>query len=123
MSKAAIVETRREHVGVGFIQSLDACITTTRVEMVVAPNIHVVTRGILIGSTAKLGSESSGISTRRNLNRNTILLTITIGVVGTLQMVFTNPIMIIHVNRNLGRPPMSSMVVGGYKNVDATNSR
>jgi hypothetical protein len=41
VSKAAIVETRREHVGIGFIQSLDACITTTRVEMVVAPNIYV----------------------------------------------------------------------------------
>jgi hypothetical protein len=26
------------------------------------------------------------------------------------------------VNRNLSRPPMSSMVVGRYKNVDATNS-
>jgi len=54
VSKAAIVETRRKHVGVGFIQSLDACITTTRVEMVVAPNIYVVTRGILIGS-CKIG--------------------------------------------------------------------
>jgi len=37
-------------------------------------------------------------------------------------MVFANPIMIIHVNRNISRPPMGSMVVGRYKNVDATNS-
>jgi hypothetical protein len=56
------------------------------------------------------------------LNRNTTLSIITIGVVGTPQMVFTNPIMIIDVNRNLSRPAMSSMVVGRYKNVDATNS-
>jgi hypothetical protein len=92
------------------------------VETVVAPNIYVVTRGVLIGSTTKLGNKLSGISTKKNLNQNTTLPIITIGVVGTAQMVFTNPIMIIHVNRNLSRPPMSSMVVGGYKNVDATNS-
>jgi len=92
------------------------------VETVVAPNIYVVTRGVLIGSTTKLGNELSGISAKKNLNRNTTLPIITIGVVGTPQMVFANPIMIIQVNRNLSRPPMSSMVVGGYKNVDATNS-
>jgi len=93
------------------------------VETVVTPNIYVVTRGVLIGSTTKLGNKLNGISAKRNLNENTTLPIITIGVVGTPQMVFTNPIMIIHVNRNLSRPRMSSMVVGGYKNVDATNSR
>ncbi len=51
------------------------------------------------------------------------LPTTTIRVVTTPQMVFTNSIMTTHVNRNLGRPPMSSMVVGGYKIVDVTNSR
>ncbi len=90
-------------------------------EMVVAPNIYVVTRRVLIGSTTKLGNKLSGILAKTNLNRNTTLPIITIGVVATPQMVFTNPIMIIHVNRNLSRPLMSSMVVGGYKNVDATN--
>jgi hypothetical protein len=92
------------------------------VETIVAPNIYVVTRGVVIGSTTKLGNELSGISTKKILNRNTTLPIVTMGVVGTPQMVFTNPIMIIHVNRNLSRPPMSSMVVGRYKNVDATNS-
>jgi hypothetical protein len=38
-------------------------------------------------------------------------------------MVFTNPIMTIHVNRNPSQPPMSSMVTRRYKSVDATNSR
>ncbi len=68
VSKEAIVETRRQHVGVRVIQSLDVGITTTRVEMVVAPNIYFVTRGVLIRSTTKLNSKSGGILARRNLN-------------------------------------------------------
>jgi hypothetical protein len=56
VSKVAVVETQRQHVGVGVIQSLDASITTTRVETVVAPSIDIVRRGILIGSVAKLGN-------------------------------------------------------------------
>jgi len=47
----------------------------------------------------------------------------TIGVFGTPQMVFTNSIMTIHVNRIVDRPSMSSMVVGGYKNVSAMDSK
>ncbi len=39
-------------------------------------------------------------------------------VVGTLQKVFTNPIRTIHV-----RPPMSSIVVGGYKSIYVENSK
>jgi hypothetical protein len=61
ISEAAIVETWKQHVGIRVIQSLDTSITTTRVETVVAPNIYVVTRGVLIGSTTKLGNELSGI--------------------------------------------------------------
>jgi hypothetical protein len=36
--------------------------------MVVAPNMDVVRRGILIGSIAKLGNGSNKISARTNLN-------------------------------------------------------
>jgi len=36
-------------------------------------------------------------------------------------MVFTNPIMTIHVNKTTNRPPMSSIVVGGYINTYAGN--
>jgi hypothetical protein len=43
------VKTQKQHAGVGVIQSLDASITTTRVETVVVPNINVVRRGVLIG--------------------------------------------------------------------------
>jgi hypothetical protein len=60
--------------------------------MVVAPNIDVVKRGVLIGSVTKLGSRSGGVSTRRNLNRSLVLPASTIGFMGILQMVFSNPI-------------------------------
>ncbi len=99
MSKAKVVETRRQHARIGVTQSLDACITTTRVEMVVAPNINVVKNEILIGFVANLGSGSSGVSARRNLNQSLTLLTTTIGVVGTPQIVFINMITTIHVNK------------------------
>ncbi len=70
VSKVEVLETRRQHVKIGVTESLDACITTTRVEMVVAPNINVVRKGILIGFIVRLGSGSSGVSARRNLNQN-----------------------------------------------------
>jgi hypothetical protein len=70
-----------------------------------------------------LGSESSGVSTIRNLNWSLALPTTIIRVVCTPQMVFTNPITTIHVNRTTNQPLMNSMVVRGYKSVDATNLR
>jgi hypothetical protein len=41
--------------------------------LVVAPNINVVRREILIGSTTKLGNESGGISKVKNLNQSSAL--------------------------------------------------
>jgi hypothetical protein len=46
----------KQHVGVGVTQSFGAGITTIRVESVVAPNINVIKKEILIRSVAKLGS-------------------------------------------------------------------
>jgi hypothetical protein len=46
-----------------------------------------------------LGRGLNEISTRRDLNKSSQLPITTIGVVGTPQMVFTNPIMTIHVNK------------------------
>jgi hypothetical protein len=84
-------------------------ITTTRVETFVAPTMDVVKKRVLIRSTIKLGSGSSGVLARRKLSGNTTTLpTITIGVVKTPQMVFTNPIMITLVNRIANRPSMAS---------------
>jgi hypothetical protein len=68
VSEVAIVETRKQPVEVRVIQSLNAGITTTLMEMVVAPNIDVIRRGILIRSTTKLGNESGGVLAGRNLN-------------------------------------------------------
>jgi hypothetical protein len=81
----------------------------------VAPNSNVVKSEILIGFATNLDSGLGGVLTGRNLSRSSTLPIGTTRVVGTLQMVFTNPIMIIHVNRTVDQPPMSSMVIGGYK--------
>ncbi len=91
-------------------------------ETVVAPNIDVVKRGVLIGFTAKLGSGLGGVSIIRNLNQSLALLAI-IGVVGIPQMVFTNPIMTTHVNKIIYWPLMSSMVGRRYRSADATHPR
>jgi len=98
VSEATIVEIRRQHAKVGVIQSLGAGITTIRMEMVVAPNMDFVKKGVIIRSTTKLGSRSNGILVRRNLNQSSALPIATTRVVKTLQMVFTNPIITIHVN-------------------------
>jgi hypothetical protein len=63
------------------------------------PNINVVKRRLRVESTSKLGNKSNGILVVKNLNRSLTLQTITIGVVSIPQMVFTNLIMITHVNR------------------------
>jgi hypothetical protein len=63
-----VVETYKQHVGVGVTQSLDVGITTTWVETIVVPNKNVVKRGVLIGFTTQLGGESNGVSAIRNLN-------------------------------------------------------
>jgi hypothetical protein len=101
VSKTTFVEIRRQPVGIEGTQSPNVLITTIRVEMVVAPNTTVVKGGILIGSATNLGHGSGSISIGRNLSRSARLLAISIGVLGTPQMVFTNLIMIAHVNRTV----------------------
>jgi len=88
-------------------------------EMVVAPNINVIRRGILIGFATKLGSKLSGVLTIRNLNQSLAPPIATTRVIGILQMVFTNLIMTTHVNRTLNRPLTSFMAAGGCKSIDA----
>jgi NH3-dependent NAD+ synthetase len=68
------------------------------VETLVAPNIDVVKKEVLIGYATKLGCGLGGVSVISNLNRSLTLPTITNGVVGIFQMVFTNSITTIHVN-------------------------
>jgi hypothetical protein len=81
--------------------------------MVVTPTMDVIRRGVLIGSIAKLDSGSSGVLTGRKLSGSTTLPATTTRVVGTFQMVFTNPIMTIHVNKIANQPSMSSMATRG----------
>jgi ribosomal protein L17 len=123
MSKAVVVETRRQHAGVGIIQSLNVGIKTTRVEKIIAPNIDVVKRGILIGYAAKLGNGSGRVYARRNLSRSFALLADTIRVVDIPQMVFTNPKTTFHVNRTANRTLMSSMATRGCRSANVVNSR
>ncbi len=89
-------------------------------ETIVALSINVVKWGVLIGSVIKLGSELGGVSIVRNLNQSSALPVTTIGVVHTLQMVFTNLIMTTHVNRTTDGPLMSSMAKG-YKSANVAN--
>jgi hypothetical protein len=68
VSKAKVAKTRRQHARIRVIQSLDVGITTIGMEMVVAPNIDVVRKGVRIGFVTKLGNGSSGVPARRNMN-------------------------------------------------------
>jgi len=43
-----VVKTWRQLIGIEVTQSFDAIITTTKVEMIVAPNMNVVKRRIVI---------------------------------------------------------------------------
>jgi hypothetical protein len=83
--------------------------------MIVAPTMDVVKRGILIGFGEKLASGLGRVLTKRKFNGSLALPITTTRVVGTLQIVFTNLIMIIHVNRATNGPSMSSIVDGGTK--------
>ncbi len=84
--------------------------------------MDVVKRGILIGSTTNMGSGLDGVLVGRKLNESTTLPPTIIGVVGTPQMVFTNSIMITHVNRTTNEPSMNSMAAKGYKIANVMNS-
>ncbi len=123
VSEVIVVKTQRELVGLIITQSFDVGITPTWAETVVAPTMDVVKRGVLIGSTTKLGNGSNGVLARKKLNVNMTLPITIIRVVGTLQMVFIDPIMITHANRIAYQPLMSSMVAERYKSANATNLR
>jgi len=58
-------------------------ITTAIMEMVIMPNIEVVRRGILIGFVAKLDNGLGGVSTGRNLSKNSALPMATTRIIGT----------------------------------------
>jgi hypothetical protein len=63
-------------------------------ETIVVSTTYFVKSGILIGSAANLGYGLGGISTKRKLSRSLGTPITIIGVIVTLHMVFTSPIMI-----------------------------
>jgi len=49
MSTVAIVKTQKQHAKIEVTQSFNAVIITIRVETVIAPNMDVVKKGMVIG--------------------------------------------------------------------------
>ncbi len=49
MSTVAIVKTQKQHVGIEVTQSFNAVIITIRLATVIAPNMDVVKKGMVIG--------------------------------------------------------------------------
>ncbi len=96
--EAIVIKIRRQRVGIKVIQSLTIVIIIAGMEKNFAPNMNIVKRGVVIGSTTNLGHGSDKILARRNLNRNLGLPIANIRFVETPQMVSTNLIMITHVN-------------------------
>jgi hypothetical protein len=90
-------------------------------EIVVALATNFVKGGVLIGSATNLGYRSKGVSAGRNLSKSSGILVTTIKVVGTPQMVFTNPIMTTLVNMTANQPPMSSITIERYRSTDVGN--
>jgi len=92
-------------------------------ETVIAPTMDVIRRGVVIGSIINVSRGSSEFLVGVNLSKSSKLLIVNTGVGGTQQMVFTNPIMIIHVHKTTNQPLMSSIATRGYKNIDAEDSK
>jgi hypothetical protein len=121
--EVTIIETQKQPTGVVVTQSLDVGITTTRGETIVVSTMDVVRKGLLIGFATKLSSGSGGVLIRSKLCGSLTLPIITMGVIGTPQMVFINLINTTHVNMTIDWPPMNSMAAGGYRSANATNLR
>jgi hypothetical protein len=91
------------------------------VETIVALATNFVRSGVLVGFAMNLGCGSGGVLVKRNLSRSLKVPIITVIVVRTFQMVFTNPKMTIHVNMIAYRPPVNSIAAKRYKSIDARN--
>ncbi len=68
-------------------------------ETIVAPNTNFFRSGVLTKFASNFGRGLGGILVGRNLSKSFRLPTTIVGVIGTPQMVFTNPIMTTHVNK------------------------
>ncbi len=91
-------------------KSFNVVITTTRVETDVAPNTNVIKGGVSTGFAPNLGHESGKIFAENNLIRSLGIPITTTGVLGPPKIVFTNSIMIIHVNKIANQPSITIIV-------------
>jgi hypothetical protein len=123
VSKVVVIETWRQLARIEVIQSFNTVITTTTLDMVFEPNTNVSKKGVIIRFVINLDRGSNRFSASMNLNRSSGLLTTNIGVVGTPQLVFTNPIMTTHEHKTIDKSPMSSITIRGYKNTNAKDSK
>ncbi len=71
---------------------------------------------MLVGSIPNLNSGSRGIPLGKSLNCSSGILVSTTTFISRLHMLYTNPIMIIHMTRFVVRPPPIPIVVIGHKN-------
>jgi hypothetical protein len=83
MLETIIVKTWRQPTGIDIIQSLNVGITTTWIEIFVAPTMDVFWKGVLIGFAVKSSSGLGGILVRRKWSGSMTLPTASNGVVGT----------------------------------------
>jgi len=70
VSKVAIVETQTQPIGARVIQSFNIVVIAIGVEMVVALNMDVVRKGMVIISATNLGCGSNGFLAKRKLKRS-----------------------------------------------------
>jgi hypothetical protein len=85
--------------------------------------MNVAKRGVVIGFAVNLGRGLGGFLMGKSLSRSLRLSTTNARVVGTPLMVFTYPIIIIHVHKTTNEPPMSSIAIGGYRNTYVENPK
>jgi len=71
--KITITETQRQPTTIKVTQSLNVVITTIGMETIIAPNMDVVRKGVIIESATNLGCGLGGLFTRKNLTRSSKL--------------------------------------------------
>ncbi len=86
-------------------------------DTIVKLDTNIIKRGVVIGSIVNLDRGLGRFLASRSLSRS--LPIANIRVVGTPQMVFTNPIMITHEHKTIYKPLTNSISVGRYRHIDA----
>jgi hypothetical protein len=91
-------------------------ITTTMVEGHVESTTNLAINRMLVGFIPNLNCGSRGIPLGKSLNWSSGILVLTTRFINRLHMVYTNPIMMIHMTRFVVRPSPIPIMVIGHKN-------